>query len=112
VSDSIQVDPADLLISGQYVGSHAEDIYAAHRAADARIDGALSQWVGSSLAAMSAKAAAWQVTTAALHGRMSDHAYAMREIGIGFEETDDHNAERIHGVGPRSNSSSVWGRLV
>jgi hypothetical protein len=53
-----------------------------------------------------------EVTTAALHGRMSDHAYALREIGIGFEETDDHNAERIHGVGLRSNSGSVWGRLV
>ena len=108
----IRVDPADLLISGQRVDGHAEDMHAAHTAADARIEGALTEWVGSSLAAMSAKASAWQATTAALHQRMSDHAYGLTASGIGFDEAEEHNAERIHEVGLEASPGALPGPPV
>jgi uncharacterized protein YukE len=107
MADFIQVDPADLLISGRVVDCHAEDMHAAHTEADARIEGALTEWVGSSLAVMSAKAGAWQAATAPLHQRMSDHAYGLTATAVGFEDIDDDNADRIHAVGLQAGSGSL-----
>jgi hypothetical protein len=112
MADFVQVDPSDLLISGRRVDCHAADMHAAHTAADARIDGALTEWVGSSLVAMSAKAAAWQAATAVLHQRMSNHAYGLTASGIGFDAAENDNAERIHEVGLHASSGSLPGRSV
>jgi WXG100 family type VII secretion target len=99
MSDRIRVDPDDLLISGAKVDGHAWDVHATHAAADARIDSELAGWAGSSLAAMTAKAAKWQGVTAALSERLLDHALALRASGIGFQQTEDDNARAVDAVG-------------
>jgi uncharacterized protein YukE len=64
------------------------------------MEAAQAGWTGLSGAALMAKSAEWQTTTATLVTRLTDHAQAFTASGVEFQETDDLNAEQLRDVGP------------
>jgi uncharacterized protein YukE len=78
---------------------HAEDIYARHSLADARIESAQAGWTGLSAVAMSAKAAQWQTTTTEFFDRLLGHAQALTASGLDYQQTEDDNTQALGRVG-------------
>jgi WXG100 family type VII secretion target len=107
VSETIRVLPEHLVVSGCRVAGHAEDVQITHSASDARIDSALSGWVGSSAAAMAAKAAGWQGMTEMLSGRLADHASALHASVTAFQETEDDNIRAVSAIGDQAARGSL-----
>jgi len=107
MAERIRVVPEDLLISGSQVESHAADVEAGHAASDARIQAAQAGMVGMSSAAVEAKLAQWQATTAALTARLRDHAEAFTTSGIDYRDADLLNAAAIADVGEQGAATGV-----
>jgi WXG100 family type VII secretion target len=111
MSEPIQVSPEDLLAAGAQVERHAADVQGGHAAADARIQSAQTGMVGMSAAAVEAKLAQWQLTTAALHQRLTDQAQAFTTSGAGYHDTDTDNATSIAKVGEEGAQTGRSGPL-
>jgi hypothetical protein len=96
---TVRVSPEDLWVSGAAVDGHAMDLSEMHALADSRIESALPYLPGLAAAAMQAKGEEWQATTAALTGRLADHAGAFRTSAMTYVESDESNADLIRQVG-------------
>jgi WXG100 family type VII secretion target len=107
MAERIRVVPEDLLISGSQVEGHAAEVEAGHAASDARIQAAQAGMVGMSSAAVEAKLAQWQATTAALTARLTDHAEAFTTSGIDYRDADLLNAAAIADVGEQGAETGV-----
>ncbi|MBV9088304.1 MAG: WXG100 family type VII secretion target [Mycobacteriaceae bacterium] len=94
-SDEMRVVTDDLTSSGMRVAAHAVDVAVRHASADARIAAAQAGWIGTSCAAMTAKATAWQEVTATLVGRLQDHANNFHASGQAYQQTDDTSAQSL-----------------
>jgi WXG100 family type VII secretion target len=107
MSDVIRVEPEALHVSAHLTEGHAENVQLGHAEADGRIASSLPSWVGASMAAMAAKASEWQAATAAFSARLVDHADALRTSGLGFQQTDDHNAADIRTMGSTAEQADL-----
>ena len=99
MAERIRIDPEHLLVSASRVNGHAEELKITHTAADTQIESALGGWSGTSLTAMTAKAAEWRAATTAMSGRLFDHAELFHTSGVGFHDTEARNAETIRIIG-------------
>ncbi|WP_374198686.1 WXG100 family type VII secretion target [Mycobacterium sp. MYCO198283] len=107
MGETIRAEPATLQASGARVADHAEEVQAVHTAADGRIEAAMRGWTGSSLAAMTAKAARWQAATTALSLQLSDHATALAESAQVYRGTETQNARAVAEVAAHPAPPSV-----
>jgi hypothetical protein len=98
----VQVTPEDLLVSAAQVDAHADGMWLQHGTADGRIEAAQVGVPVASAAAMSAKVAKWQTDSAALFGRMVDHAQSLRAGAGAYEQVDVHSATEINKAGDQT----------
>lgn len=94
----VRVIPEDLVDSAARVHRHSADLSELHAAADRRVEGALPFMPAAAAAALAAKAAEWQLATAAFTERLESHATALHTSATIFTETDDGNAQNIERV--------------
>jgi hypothetical protein len=94
VPRSLRVTPEDLLVSAATVDAHADGLWQQHGSADGRIEAA--QVGAASAAALAATVAKWQTDSAALFGRLVDHAQSLSAGAAAYEQTDAHNATDLN----------------
>jgi uncharacterized protein YukE len=95
MSDSLRVTPSDLASSGQTVAWHTDDVAERHAAADASIEGASPGWTGASAAALAARVARWQATTAVLVEQLGTHASNFADAQVIYDLTDGRGAQEL-----------------
>ncbi|MBB3606420.1 uncharacterized protein YukE [Mycolicibacterium sp. BK556] len=98
MSDSLKVTPADLTTSGQTVAWHTDDVAERHAAADALIEGATPGWTGASAAALNARKAQWQATTADLVEQLGTHASNFAGARVIYDLAEDRGAQELSQV--------------
>ncbi|MDO3398665.1 WXG100 family type VII secretion target [Mycolicibacterium neoaurum] len=96
MADALRVDPVDLRMSSDHMDMHHADLQAAHSAANADIDAAQAGWVGASAAALQARFAEWQNTTAELCGDIAAHGAAFRKSAEGYTTVDADGADKLN----------------
>lgn len=96
---AVRVDPGDLLVSASTVDAHADMMRAAHVAVDGSIEAAQAGVPAGSVAALTAAVTKWQADSTALFAGMSEHAAALREGAVAYEQTDEHSANAIDASG-------------
>jgi hypothetical protein len=101
---AVRVLAEDLFICGAAVDGHAMDMQETHTLTESRIDSALPYLPSLAATALAAKAAEWQATTAALTGRLMDHAMAFHTSAMTYVESDESNAEMLRQVGASGSS--------
>jgi uncharacterized protein YukE len=99
VPGPLRVTPEDLLVSAATVDAHADGVWQRHGAADGRIDAAQVGVPAASAAALAATVAKWQTDSAALFGRMVDHAQSLTSGAAAYQQTDAHNATDLNQTG-------------
>lgn len=99
--ESMDVCPELLIAAAVQAAQFADDLFASHAGADAMVESALFGWVGSSAAALSARAASWATATTALSTAIQDHAEALRQSALNFVEIDRFNASAVAADWPR-----------
>ncbi|OBI81118.1 WXG100 family type VII secretion target [Mycobacterium sp. E740] len=91
----LEVDPIDLRMSSDHLDMHHSELSAAHTAADGAIEEAQAGWVGTSAAALQAKFAEWQDTTATMTRDLAAHGEAFRAAAAGYETVDGTSAAAL-----------------
>jgi WXG100 family type VII secretion target len=97
MADHLKVDPIDLHMSAEHMDVHHAELSAAHAAADGMIEAAQAGWIGVSAAALKAKFADWQATTAQLTGDIAAHGAAFRSAAQAYAGIDSDSAETLNG---------------
>lgn len=95
MADHLKVDPIDLHLSSDHVDVYGAEFAAAHGAANGDIEAAQAGWVGASGAALQAKFAEWQETTATITTDLAAHAAAFQNAAQAYATTDDTSAEQL-----------------
>jgi uncharacterized protein YukE len=72
---------------------------AAHVTADGRIEAAQKGVPTGSVAALTSAVTKWQADSTALFARMAEHAEALREGAVAYEQTDGQGATAIDAAG-------------
>jgi WXG100 family type VII secretion target len=101
VPESMDVCPELLIAAAVQAAQSCDDLFASHAGADATVESALSGWVGSSAAALSARAALWATATTTLSTAVQEHAEALRQSALNFVEMDRRNASAVAEDWPR-----------
>ena len=99
--ESMDVCPELLIAAAVQAAQSSDDLFASHAGADAMVGSALSGWVGSSAAALSARAASWAAVTTTLSTAVAEHAEALRQSALDFVEMDRRNASAVAADWPR-----------
>ena len=98
--NTFRVDIEALAASAAHVAGQGDDLASAHLASDNRIASAQSGWVGSSAAALQARAAAWLETSRRLLTNVGDHALRLNNDGISVAALESANVEKLRAVHP------------
>jgi len=101
VPESMDVCPELLIAAAVQAAQSSDDLFASHAGADATVESALFGWVGSSAAALSARAASWATATTTLSTAVHDQAEALRKSALNFAEMDHSNASAVAADWPR-----------
>lgn len=99
--ESMDVCPELLIAAAAQAAQSSDDLVASHTGGDATVESALFGWVGSSAAAMSARAASWVTATTTLSAAIHEHAEALRQSALNFVEMDRRNASAVAADWPR-----------
>ena len=82
-------------MSVDHMDMHRADLSTAHSAADAQIEAAQAGWVGTSGAALIAKIAGWQETTATLTSEITNHGAAFQSAAEQYASVDETSADSL-----------------
>ena len=74
----MRVDPTDLGLSANQVDVSADDLRTSHAAAQERVAGAATGWIGRSAKALAAKAEHWEQESASHYTEISGHGTSFR----------------------------------
>ncbi|PEG33882.1 hypothetical protein CQY20_28365 [Mycolicibacterium agri] len=86
-------------MSASTVDAHADMMRAAHVAADGKTEAAQVGVPTRSVVALTAAVTKWQADSTALFTRLSEHAGALREGAVAYDQTDEHSATAIDAAG-------------
>ncbi|WP_457063025.1 WXG100 family type VII secretion target [Mycobacteroides abscessus] len=95
MTDPLQVVPEQLHLSANALDGHLEQHRAAHRAADAKIAGALPGLVGVAASALSAKSTDLQAKSLHVGNELTHFRDAFDKCGYAFSTTDEESKVRI-----------------
>ena len=101
VPESMDVCPELLIAAGVRAAQSCDDLFARHAGAEETGESDLAGWVGSSAAALSARAALWATATTTLSTAVQEHAEALRQSALNFVEMDRRNASAVAEDWPR-----------
>lgn len=95
----IRVDPVRVRGSAGEIDVAADDLRAQHGSAHERIAAAQTGWIGTSAAALTAKAAQWEKESAAHYTELVMHGHHFRSAAASYLETDSQAGAEIDNAG-------------
>ena len=98
MGDELRVEPATLHASAGEIDVSADDLRAQHGSAHGRISAAQVGWIGTSAAALAAKAAQWEEESAAHYAELVKHGHNFRAAAASYLDTDSGAGAEIDNV--------------